>query len=364
MRTFVEKSPDLTTLLEEWTRLYALSDALFFLSPSWISTWIGEAPADIDLACVRVFDDLRGVYGIALAGVPKRRSMAALSSVRLHETGVGAIDRIYLEYNDILLMRDAPEDAREAAITALIEAFPKADEFVFRNARPALVRALETVGDALGLRSDRRNSLRTFQTPLGDAPVFENFSTSLGAKIRRSIRRYEERGPVVIERAGDAAERSIVWTELMRLHALTWSQRGKRGAFNEPAFAGFHERLSEKFPAAVDLLRLIVGRETVGVLYNFIAGDRVYNYQSGFLYEADNQLAPGFVSHAMAAEKYRNEGYAVYDMMGGDTGYKSRLGVEGETLETIVMSRSTLRTGAREFLRRFRPARASETRRT
>lgn len=367
MRTSFAIVDHSASLMDEWTRVYAMSDARFFLSPAWIETWLGAAPEGVEIGCVRVYDDLRGVYGMGLVGLPGRKSFAAPREARLHETGVEALDRIYLEYNDIMVARDAPAGAREAAISELFDALPKVDEFVFRNATAPLVASVEEIARERKIDVGRLLSQPTFQIrlePGGGETATASFSASLRAKIRRAIRRYEARGEVRLQRAATEAERAVAWTELMRLHAETWSQRGSSGVFGDKVFCGFHESLVARHPSAVDFLRLTVGGETVGVLYNFVVGDRVCNYQSGFRYEADNQLVPGFVCHALAAERYRDEGFAVYDLMGGDADYKRRLGAEGEMLETIVAARRTLATKARSIARSIRRARDAGTHRT
>jgi CelD/BcsL family acetyltransferase involved in cellulose biosynthesis len=354
-------------LIEEWERLYAHSEARFFLSPAWIENWLACVPSGVEIGCVRVYDDLRGVFALGLVGVAPRRSFATPREARLHETGVESFDKVYLEYNDILVARDAPRGTRETAVAAIVEALPNVDDFVFRNAAPELVLAVDEIAErrkfsvrSLLLQPTHNINLRRPRLHT----VMEGFSSSLRAKIRRSIRRYEERGAVSVVRAQTEPERAIAWTELMRLHAETWSRRGLNGAFHDAAFADFHGRLIERSPDWVDLLRLTAGEETIGVLYNFIAGDRVYNYQSGFRYEADNQLAPGYVCHALAAEKYREDGFWTYDLMGGDSEYKRRLGEPGELLETIVMTRPSVRTRARTFVKAVKRARDARMRRT
>lgn len=353
-------------LIDEWRRLYAMAEPNFFLSPPWIETWLGVMPQDVKVGVVRVFDDLRGIFGMAIVGAPPRKSFAAFAEARLHETGAEAIDRIYVEYNDVLLARDAPPDSRAEVVAAIVGAFPEADEFVFRNVRPAMVAAIETLAAAERFELRILLAQPTFQINLdtGEGALIDRFSSSLRSKIRRSIRRYEERGPLTLERAAPGPERTIAWTELMRLHEQTWSRRGLAGVFRNSEFMTFHGTLLERYPAAVDLVRLIVAGETVGVLYNFIADGRVYNYQSGFRYESDNQLVPGFVCHALAAERYRADGFRIYDMMGGDAEYKRRLGEEGETLRTVVLTRRGLRSIARSLQRRMRRSSAEETHQT
>lgn len=367
MRTSVSALEDRKAFMEEWRRLYALSDARFFLSPAWIETLLDSAPANKTLNCVRVFDDLRGLYAMALVSEPPRNFFPVLRDARLNETGVDAIDRVYIEYNDILIARNAPSGARDAAIGALIGASASADQFVFRNATPALVEAAERTAGEHGFPVDYLNRQPTFAIDLealsGDG-VFAAFSPSLRSKIRRSIRRYETRGAVAVRRPETDAEKSVAWTELMRLHLETWSRRGKRGAFNEREFRQFHEKIIERHSANADFVRLTAGGETIGVLYNFIERGRVYNYQSGFKYESDNQLVPGFVCHALAADAYRAAGFSVYDLLGGEADYKRRLGREGETLSTIALTKRNLRTRAREALRPKTHAPDAKTHRT
>ncbi len=367
MRTSVSPLQDRKALMEEWRRLYALSDARFFLSPAWIETLLDSAPENQAFNCIRVFDDLRGLYAMALVSQPPRRPFPFLRDARLNESGVDDIDSVYIEYNDILTVRNAPSGARDAAIEALIGADASADQYLFRNATPAFVEAVERVASAQGLAVDYLSRQPTFAINLaalrGDS-VFTSFSPSLRSKIRRSIRRYEARGAVAVRRPETGAEKSVAWTELMRLHAETWSRRGKRGAFNEREFRQFHEKIIERNSANADFARLTAGGETIGVLYNFIEQGRVYNYQSGFRYESDNQLAPGFVCHALAADAYRAAGFSVYDLMGGEADYKRRLGREGETLSTIAIMKRNLRARVRKALRPKTRAPDAKTRQT
>jgi CelD/BcsL family acetyltransferase involved in cellulose biosynthesis len=358
MRTSFVFNPERRGLLQEWKRLYALAEPNFFLSPAWVETWLASLPIGVRLAAVRVFDDLRGVYAMALVGAPERKSAIAPRTAHLHESGMAAADAIYIEYNDILVARDAPAGAREAAVAAIIEGFPKVDEFVFRNVRRPLAIAVRSAAHSTKCEARQLRQQPTFQIDLRGGPLLDRFSASLRSKIRRSMRRYELRGPVLIERTSPGPAREVAWTELMRLHSDTWSRRGLPGAFSERAFSNFHETLIATHPAAVDFVRLEIKGEAIGVLYNFLQGDRVCNYQSGFRYESDNRLAPGFVCHALAAERYREDGFAVYDLMAGEAEYKRRLGVEGESLETVTLMRRGLRALPRTIASGLRSVRA------
>ena len=355
-----------TAFLDDWRRLYALSDARFFLSPAWIEALLDSAPANRKFAIVRVFDDLRGLYAMGITSLPPPQPFPLSRDARLLETGVAAIDRVYIEYNDLLVARAAPDGAREAAIAAMLDGMPSIDRFIFRNATAPLAASVKRAADERNFTTDIVNRMPTFAISLrkSDDSIMAQFSPSLRAKIRRSIKRYEERGVVAVSRPASPADKAIAWTELMRLHAQTWSRRGMRGVFNERAFCAFHERLIDKNPEHVDFVRLTAAAETIGVLYNFVERDRVYNYQSGFKYESDNQLAPGFVSHALAADQYRAAGFAVYDMMGGEADYKRRLGQESEALATVAVTRRNLRSLVRSALKPAENVRDAGTRQT
>ncbi|MEK7265791.1 MAG: GNAT family N-acetyltransferase [Pseudomonadota bacterium] len=367
MRSDFSVLQDKKAVLDDWRRLYAQSDARFFLSPAWIDALVVSAPAGKKFAVVRIHDDLRGLYAMAVANVPSPQPFPFVRSARLQESGVEALDRVYLEYNDILVTRSAPDGARDAAVGALLDGMASADQFIFKNADPLLASSVLRAAAARDFAVEEQNLQPTFAIDLekidGDS-VLASFSSSLRAKIRRSIKRYEERGPVAVTRPKGPAEIAIAWTELMRLHAQTWSRRGKRGVFHERAFCQFHERLIEKNPDNIDFVRLTAGAETIGVLYNFVERGRVYNYQSGFKYESDNQLAPGFVCHALAADEYRASGFSIYDMMGGDADYKRRLGSESGTLTTIVVTKRNLRTRIRSAMKSARNARDAKTHQT
>lgn len=366
MRVVVDFEMSHEALIAEWRRLYPLAEPNFFLSPPWVETWLGGIPDSVRIGVVRAFDDLRGVLGMGVVGVAPRNNFASFSEARLHETGIEDYDRIYLEYNDFLIAKSSPPETRSAMLDALLDALPRVEEFVFRNARTPIIACAEAIANVRNLELQLHLTQPTHQIELKSQgkSVFDGFSPSLRAKICRALRRYEERGPVALHRSTTGPDRAIAWTELMRLHAQTWSRRGASGVFRGERFMGFHGRIFERHPKSIDLVRVTVGNDTIGALYNFVSGARVYNYQSGFRYESDNQLVPGFVTHAIAAERYREDGYSTYDMMGGDADYKRRLGVEGETLKSFALTRRGLRSTLRSLSKSLRPFRAAETRQT
>jgi CelD/BcsL family acetyltransferase involved in cellulose biosynthesis len=345
MRASLIAAFDRAAALKDWSALHARADATFFQSPAFVSAWLDAAGDRIRL--LRVEQD-GAPLALAFIGAAGREA-------RFGETGREDFDRLYVEYQDFLLAPGAGDAARDAALDALIDGEPAAAEFVVRNARPALARAFARAAERKGLDLRILKTQPTFAVDLSQ-PQDAAISASLRAKIRRSLRRYEERGPVRLTAAATPADRAAAFAELTALHGSYWRGRGEPGAFAAPALRAFHERFIEQAPDAVDLLRVAAADRTIGVLYNFIGGRRAYNYQSGFQPEEDNQFAPGFTAHWLAIAHYRDRGLSAYDLMAGEADYKRRLAREGETLSSLVIERRNVLQRAKSLARRFRPA--------
>ncbi len=325
---------DRPAALEAWSRLYRGGN--FFHSPPFLAAWLeaaGDSVRFLSADGAAAFVGIKG--GTAWFG----------------ETGRAEFDRLYVEYQDFLTAPDAGEAARDAALDILVDAAPSVSEFVFRNARPALADACRRAAARRGLDLRILRTQPTFQV---DLKADDGVSASLRAKIRRSIRRYEERGPVAIAAAVSSEDRAGAFRDLIALHEPYWRARGEPGAFDDASLRAFHERLIAAAPEATDLLRITAGEQTIGVLYNFIADGRAYNYQSGFRPETDNQFAPGFTAHALAIDHYRGSGLSVYDLMAGEADYKRRLAQEGETLTSLVIERRSAMQRLKSLARRLR----------
>ncbi len=320
--------------LDAWSRCYDGGD--FFHAPPFVTTWLAHAGDTVRL--------LRAEGAMAFVGISGRTAWFG-------ETGRADFDRLYVEYQDFLLGPGAGEAAREAGLDALIDGAPEVSEFVFRNARPLLADACRRAAGRRGLDLRILRTQPTFQV---DLKAGDSLSASLRAKIRRSLRRYEERGPVAITVAASPAERAGAFRDLLALHEPYWRARGEPGAFADANLRAFHERLIAEAPGATDLLRVTAGAETIGILYNFIAGGRVSNYQSGFRPETDNQFTPGFTAHSLAIDHYRRAGLSIYDLMAGEADYKRRLAREGETLTSLVIERRSALQRMKSLARRLR----------
>lgn len=359
IETAVIPLTDVARFLDDWRSLYAARERRsFFLSPAWIDAWLAGRPSDGGLYEARGLQNGRLVL-LGAVGTPASVSPPVLGARRahLHEYGVDALDSIYIEDNDFLLAPDVGDEARAQAIAAITEA-TGAEEIVFRNCARPLVDETTRFAAAEGWRCSTLNVQPGFAVDLAaaradGAGALGKTSSALRAKINRALRRYQERGAVDLRVAQTDEDWTDLWDKLIGLHGKGWALRGEKGAFANPAFVAFHKRLRACAPDSLQLLELRAGEQTIGCLYNFLHQGRVLNYQSGFLYENDNQLTPGLLAHALAMQHYLEAGFDSYDLLAGDAGYKRRLAEQTTGVSTLVLEKRSVRSSLRNSFRRL-----------
>lgn len=338
--------------LSEWYMLAANApDLSFFQSEAWMQAWLEGAPSSAELYLIEMREGghplLLGAFSVAARNPP----CLGLKEIWFQEFGDRARDAVYAEYLDFLTAPAAPESMRALAVSAMLEHFASADGFIFRNARPALKRAVLTASATRGYQVRVLNEQPVYGCDLSADNFLGGLSSTLRRKIRRAMQLYEERGPLRATLAKSPEEKAAAWETLLRLHSEGWRGRGG-GVFGNKKLIAFHDRLRKTAHDAAHLFTVRAGDETIGVLYNFVHGDRVMNYQSGFKFEDDNRMTPGFVAHAMAAQYYQDQGFKIYDLLAGEADYKARLGEQMTTLTSLVVERPTWRNQLRGLIRR------------
>lgn len=350
----VEPLTDRDGFLARWTALFdRAANATFFLSPAWMCAWLEGAPPWAELFALETGGSDAPAMMAAFGAAPRRPPLFGLKEARLNEFGDASSDAVYIEYNDFLAENDN-ETLRVTAVETLAAQLC-ADVFVFRNARAPLAAALRTFANAKGWRAVTLNEQPVYAVDLAairnsGGDVMGSLQGSLRAQTQRALRRYEERGVVSVRAVKASGDWTDAWRTMTALHEARW----KPGVFANDRLVAFHDRLRRAAPTACELLHVCAGDETIGALYNFAFADRVMNYQSGFFFEDDNQLKPGYVCHALACQHYLERGFDVYDMLAGEAAYKRRLGAPVETLTSIALERPGLRNNVINILRSFR----------
>lgn len=320
----VEATPpgSVDALGDAWRALERAAAPCFFRSWTWVGCLFEERFDDPVLLRARVGGR---VVGLALFNRSRGRLVLGAS-------GDARRDAPHVEHNGPLLAADAPPGTAAALLQAAWRQ-PGARRLVLPGVPPELVAA---AGGAELRRQDEKVPLLRLDAVRaagGDHLALAGPNTR--AQIRRSLRRYAARGEVRLDAATTEAEALAWFDALVALHGSDWQRRGKPGAFADPSMLRFHRTLiARAMPRGeVELLRLSVGGQALGYLYNFRLGGQVLAYQSGFdRDDGGKQDKPGLVSHHLAIQRAVAAGDAVYDFLAGAARYKASLATEEGSL--------------------------------
>jgi CelD/BcsL family acetyltransferase involved in cellulose biosynthesis len=307
---------DVAGLEPEWRALEQQCPTLSFFQ-SW--TWVGCLAAERYPNAMLVRAERAGrVVGLALFN---RRGAA----LHLAESGEPVLDAPFIEHNGPLLAADA-EPGLAARMFAAAWALPGVQRLVLSGVAPELLSACGGVAWRQQQRLAPFADLDAMRAAGTDH--LATLSSNARYQLRRSQRALAARGKLRLERAETPAQAQAWLAALIELHQASWRQRGKPGAFADPFMRRFHETLlARAMPRhEVDLLRLSVGDDPVGYLYNLQSCGQVFAYQSGLAHQIDSpHEKPGLTLHALAIQRALEEGTRVYDFLGGDNRYKLSL---------------------------------------
>ena len=349
IRVLLEPMVDLEHLGEAWRALEARSAAPFFQSWGWIGCWLRHlGPDRRPLAAIAVHDDRVVGLGVLIAGREHDRRTFA-RRLRLHESGEPELDAVCIEHNG-LLAEPACAPAVWTALLGTLTRAPGWDELVLGGLdRRTAEACIEAAGaQDLGIVVRRRRAsahhdleeLRQSGRTLADV-----LSRNTRQQLARSRRLYEASGPLRLHAAQGTDEALAMLDRLKAWHQRTWQRRGQPGCFASPVFEAFHrELIRTRFRhGEIILLCASAGDRPFGYLYNFARAGRIYAYQSGFAYADDGRLKPGLVSHALAIEQARRDGFGVYDFLAGENRLKASLASDRDDMGWLALQRRCAR---------------------
>jgi CelD/BcsL family acetyltransferase involved in cellulose biosynthesis len=316
---------------QRWRALEDRSAGSFFQSWSWVGCRAAERfPHPLLLTAISDGQD------VALALLNRGSSRLAPVTLWLGESGIPRLDCVYVEHNGVLLANGA-EHLLPACLRSIL-AESGATRLLLPGVDDAHLQAARAAGAAMRV-------INSQQAPFVDLAALPNFLGTLSAntryQLRRSTRRLEARGALVLHRADTVSQAYGVLDDLARLHQATWTARGRPGAFANPDFRRFHHALiAEALPRGeIDLLRITAGATLIGCLYNFRHRGHVLAYQSGFDYAASHSHEkPGLTCHHLAIEAALADGMTRYDFLAGEDRYKSSLTQQATTLHWLDLA--------------------------
>jgi CelD/BcsL family acetyltransferase involved in cellulose biosynthesis len=385
LNTVITNQFSVADLQAEWSELQSRADHSFFLSWTWIGTWLNSLPGADRPRLMRCRGGDRTV-GLALLGSRqvRRHSIISSSGLHLNSTGDAQLDDITIEYNALLIDSQVHDAVQSAMLHHLVNEVPAWDECHL----PGMTHVAAELTAAPGTRLRQRTS-STFQVNLdrlgrgetqpqaasnvqpnvqpnalaatGAGKDIEDYLELLGQKpryhIRRSLRQYALLGPLKLEAAQTLAQAHEFMAELQSLHSAYWASKGRSGAFLNSYVVSFHQQLIDAAfeRGEVQLLRLSAGDKVISCMHNFVYQGKIYHYQSGINYTLfDGQDSPGLVSHAMAVSFNAGAGHRLYDFMAGDQQYKRSLCTDTGELHWLVLQRDRLKFNVEDLLRRLK----------
>ncbi|HYH21773.1 MAG TPA: GNAT family N-acetyltransferase [Azospirillum sp.] len=363
--------PPIDALERTWTDLERRADGSFFLSWLWVGNWLRHLPPGTR---AHLLTARRGGRVVGLAVLCRRaRWRFGLLPQRhwlLHETGDRVFDRLFVEYNGVLADGTCAEAVADACFAWLASRVARHDELVLGGLDAANERAVRRAAAAGGYALDVRTAdcaqwvdLDLVRRQGGD--YLATLGRSTRSAVKRTLRLYADRGPLEYRVASTVEEALADFDALEVLHQARWKARGESGAFDNPAFRPFHERLIRTGvpDGSVRLCRITAAGEPIGFLYNFVSRGRVLNYQGGFAFESDNRLKPGLVSHVLAIEDSLARGERCYDFMSTAAGHKPLLSNAEQPMNWFALGRDGVHRAVDAHLRQMRARAARAWRR-
>jgi len=314
-----------------WRELEAKARPPYFLTWGWVENWLACLPGAEAPRLAVISDDGEPVAAFFLGEQDLvRHHLLPSHALFLNTTGLPRRDELCIEHNGMLC---AP--GRRVPLARLIDLLPDGwDEVFLPGLDPD---AFPDLADSDGTHPYRVRVDHEAPSPFVDLARVRaaagGYLALLASNTRSQIRRARRGlGELELEVAEDLPRAFAIYDDMVRLHQERWRERGQPGAFADPWFDGFHRRLiATRFShGEIQLLRLTSAGQTVGCLYNLIAGGRVLFYQSGLAHYDDPHVKPGYLCHAAAVSHNAAMGHDVYDLLGGDGRYKHCLST-GET---------------------------------
>ncbi|MBZ2167675.1 GNAT family N-acetyltransferase [Marinobacter sp. F4216] len=331
---------------EDWLSLEERAQPSVFLSWQWIGTWLAVYKPTLIVLRVSEGERLVGL-GLLTESSQRRHGLLVSQRLRLHQTGYASEDQIWIEYNGFLAEKGMEAEVSKAAIDYLIQTRSDLDEIVLSGVDSVYARELTNASAlvphviweapcyGVDLRSLRASGVDFLDTVSGNTRH----------QVRRSLRRYEALGPLVLERPKTAEEAEARFDSIAPLHLLRWGSGPGQSGFANPDFVRFHKAyLREHWEAgAADLVSLKAGDQVLATFYNLIFRNRVYFYLAGIKPEKDNKLKPGLLGHSLCIKDYMERGADFYDFMGGNDRYKLQLAEPHQQLVQLELQRERWR---------------------
>lgn len=348
--------PPLNELEALWRDLELRApDASFFNSWSWIGCWLELLPDQFERRLLKAVSGGRVVgLGVLVRNTRKLGGMPFCTAWHLHAAGDPIYNGAMVEHNDFLLDGQHGDALREALVKRWADCVGAGQELHLPGLEGHGYSA--EVSGNLERHDEQRMSYAIALEPvrahkLDFTPLVSGHARRF---IRRSIKEYQTLGPIEVTVAVDVEQALSFFDKMVALHQDRWAALGEDGSFKSEFRFQLHRLVIARQLARgeIQMLRVRAGERDVGYLYSFIRGKRLYVYQSGFDYTVlEKHGRPGLVTHTLAVQHNAALGFDVYDLMAGESQYKSTISTVHETLTWSVWRKPAIRFAVERQLR-------------
>lgn len=357
MSYFVELTSieNMKKLEAEWVMLQKVSECSFFQSWGWIGTWLRNVVGDLEPELVCVWDKNELIaLGIFVKSTVLRGGFLSSGKLFLNEAPVSNRNMV-IEYNGLLIKSGRERGVYEAVIYHLRYASKDWDELNLSMIRKSTTDTfLNQLGDEFYVGIDREVESWQFNSSNlqpGLEGLLATLSKNRRCQVKKAFRAYELEGNIYVRESENVDEALEFYEGLKHLHAARWNAKGKPGSFANKTREFFYRSLiKDRFSLGeIQLLKIGTPKSVIGYIYNFIWRGRVYVLQTGFNMESPKGGQPGYISHIKAIIHNQGKDNQVYDLLSDDSGYKSILCNQSETLVSISLKRKTVRSMLRQI---------------
>lgn len=343
---------DISQLASQWAQLELHVKPTYFLSWSWVGTWLKLLPDTITpkVLMAKYKGEIVGL-AILIQNTLLRKSLIAPSkALVVHETGNLDYDLLRIEYNDFLIRQEYQTEVTTACLDYLKEQFDGWDEILLSAVDSSSPLANSGLVKDCGLNLKVTQNQPSWYVDLQELrgrgkAYLDSLSSNTRYQIRRAVRECEKHGDLEFSIAKSSEEALSYLSRLSEWHHKYWHSKGLNGCFSNPFLLNFHQSLiRDRFDhGEIQLVRIRLNDIELGYLYNLIKDGCVYFYQSGFNYEAGKKVRPGLIAHYKAIEYNLEQGMSIYNFLASDDQYKRSLSTNKHQLLWVSLQKNELK---------------------
>ena len=227
--------PDIDELGRAWSDLQRRARHSFFTSWGWMKCWLACLPDDVQpqVLMAKSGDEIVGL-SLLCRRLNRRRKVLIADGLFLNETGNEELDELTIEHNGLLVDSSQAIEISRACLTFLLEQHSEWDELHFSgidehdpltamiNEPPLGIECQlfkETTFETVNLAALRESG----------ADYLSKLSSNTRQQVRRSMRLFEQAGPLEIDEPKSLAEVEQFYVEMKRLHQAYWQAKGQIG---------------------------------------------------------------------------------------------------------------------------------------